>query len=801
MMRTWHILLPLFAVALAGCGLEKDNETDGSELAEKETLILPNLYSTWEDSDETRTVLHEDGMHVLWEPSDVLRVYFGHQMADYITDIVKPSLSAVFKPDYTTVRQSGISSQSSLYAFSPASAASIQSQSPYKEGMVEFSHLSVQQGVEESFLSRYMPAMARSTTNEPNGALVFYYVCGGIRFSVAQEGITSVVFKSRNGSPLSGRVRAQIGEDRYPSVASVVSGVDSVKVSAPGEAFIPGRHYFAVMLPQSLENGLSVKFYKKRLSASTIIDKPLIIRRARFGILDGLDKGLAFETMTPSSVPNGIIDFKSTDGRLKYALLQLYDSDGDGEISYAEAASVTSFDDLVSNFSIYFWNCSSFDEMQYFTSITKIPGNWFINNKYYLSSVCFPPGLKVIGEFAFKGSNSLRTFHKLPSSLESIEHGAFYECTQLEDFVLPSSLRSIGNVAFRGCQALTRIDIPDSVIEIGENAFQGCNNLQTIRIGQALEAQKGFVFDKRTGDGYLKSRFLYTPVKHIYVSDGINRIPEHTFENLHTPETIRLPASISDIPAHSFEGFIYLSQIDHPWDFVSIGAYSFSRCISLRSAPCTTDLTFLGEHAFEGSGLESVIIPQSLTEIPPYCFANCGSLSSVSIPESITSIGKYAFSQCGSLSSISIPESVVTIRENAFAHSGLESVIVPQCWTAIPDSCFLHCINLSSIRIPESVVSIGKDAFKMCYKLSTVIFPASLATWGEGSFSKCSILTTVVFNSTTPPVYEGDPKEYVFERVALRIYVPDESIEVYKTDPFFLKYASKIYPISEYKDN
>jgi hypothetical protein len=61
--------------------------------------------------------------------------------------------------------------------------------------------------------------------------------------------------------------------------------------------------------------------------------------------------------------------------------------------------------------------------------------------------------------------------------VESIDYGAFCDCTSLESINIPSSLKNIGEEAFANCTSLSSIVIPDSVTSIGKNAFYNCTSL------------------------------------------------------------------------------------------------------------------------------------------------------------------------------------------------------------------------------------------------------------------------------------------------------------------------------------
>ena len=64
--------------------------------------------------------------------------------------------------------------------------------------------------------------------------------------------------------------------------------------------------------------------------------------------------------------------------------------------------------------------------------------------------------------------------------------------------------------------------------------------------------------------------------------------------------------------------------------------------------------------------VESISIPNSVTEIEDWAFGRCIKLKSITIPNGVTSIGKRAFYGCSSLESIIIPNSVTSIGDWAF---------------------------------------------------------------------------------------------------------------------------------------
>ena len=121
---------------------------------------------------------------------------------------------------------------------------------------------------------------------------------------------------------------------------------------------------------------------------------------------------------------------------------------------------------------------------------------------------------------------------------------------------------------------------------------------------------------------------------------------------------------------------------------------------------------------------ETYTIRKGVKVICNYVFWGCESFQSIVIPNSVTNIGDKAFCGCKSLQSIVIPESVTSIGAEAFLDcESLQSIVIPNSVTSIGNSAFCLCTSLQSIVIPNSVTTIGIDAFMDCDSLKAIIIP------------------------------------------------------------------------------
>lgn len=210
----------------------------------------------------------------------------------------------------------------------------------------------------------------------------------------------------------------------------------------------------------------------------------------------------------------------------------------------------------------------------------------------------------------------------------------------------------------------------------------------------------------------------------------------------------------------------------------TIGVDSFSQCNYLTDVVLPSSITTIGGDAFYyNRRLKNVNIPSGVTTIDISTFENCFALSSCTIPNdsSLTNIGNRAFKLCISLTSINIPSTVTVFGNECFMScSGLTSINIPNGTTAIPDSFLNGCSGLTSITIPSTVSGIGSSAFLNCKGLEYIEFKSQFA-----------------------PTLNSDGGATFRNTNNCPIYVPDASVEDYKTATNWSYVADRIKPISE----
>lgn len=109
---------------------------------------------------------------------------------------------------------------------------------------------------------------------------------------------------------------------------------------------------------------------------------------------------------------------------------------------------------------------------------------------------------------------------------------------------------------------------------------------------------------------------------------------------------------------------------------------------------------------------------------------------------------------------------------------------------------FRGMTQLQRITLPVcECTSIGLSLFHGCTNLKRIIIPSNYTDMGWITFQRCTSLAVVVVQNDTPPKLGGLD---VFQVSPDAIYVPDNSIEMYKAATNWSHYADKFRPLSEF---
>lgn len=188
-----------------------------------------------------------------------------------------------------------------------------------------------------------------------------------------------------------------------------------------------------------------------------------------------------------------------------------------------------------------------------------------------------------------------------------------------------------------------------------------------------------------------------------------------------------------------------------------IGSNSFDECSNITSILLPNTITEIGTTSFSKTGIDTMIVPNSVQQIGLGAFYHCPNLTYVCIPPSVQSMGNGVFQDCSSLSTVLFNArnctfstySASTYRGVTFRKAfdtciNLTTVIFGDSVETIPYAIFYECSSLTNVTIPSTVNSIGMYAFLGCESLTSIILPDSITTIPDGLFYNCSTLTNVI---------------------------------------------------------
>lgn len=213
----------------------------------------------------------------------------------------------------------------------------------------------------------------------------FYHLCGGIKFTLENEGITKIALSGNSGETIAGKVQVVLDEEGHPVVDKFLTSKKEILITPleGKDTFSTGVEYFIVVPPVSFTKGFSVTFEKageESLSyGSRSITSSMTVNRAKFQWSNlPIDTGVTFVPkgdfgdpeyydMVPASTREFLDYDYSTDPEYTYSYVK------DKSISRSPLPlkviwSGTASDLVVST-------SSSFDNVVYEASVSTSPAN------------------------------------------------------------------------------------------------------------------------------------------------------------------------------------------------------------------------------------------------------------------------------------------------------------------------------------------------------------------------------------------------------------------------------------------
>jgi hypothetical protein len=366
----------------------------------------------------------------------------------------------------------------------------------------------------------------------------------------------------------------------------------------------------------------------------------------------------------------------------------------------------------------------------------------------------------------FQNNKEITSFDELEKfGVTIIGASSFYGCANLESISLSPKVTEIGRQSFSGCSALAIYLDSGSITKVDQQAFE-YSGLVSINLPNA--------------NSLVMLAFQNCKQLKRVESIGSSPVTGQLFYQCSSLEYVNLPQGITKIGGSAFDGCSSL-KITPPTSLVTIEGAAFSG-VPIEGELNLPNAITLNNMAFRSTRITKAYIPLvktlgTATSGVAGVFMSCYNLASVVLSPDLETIGAGAFYGDENLviEDLNCPK-LKNMYGLSFFQTKIKKVSNLGEITKIAGQTFFGCKSLASVRIPSTVTSIEGESFNVCNSLAEVIVEAvAPPTLGSN-------------------VFNGTPS-------TMTIYVPDASVEAYKTASNWSTYTDRIEPLSKYVES
>lgn len=745
MKKIYSSIVTLGATLLfVACSSNLDNNV------EPQTSNAPVIYASQETTAKSSITVDGEGVGTIyWSPADNISVFYGASTPVlYTSTNTAPETTAAFTTN-AIIGSTELASTNiwGLYPHNPSAVCNGSSITTTLPAM--------QHGVSGTFDDDLFLTVAHSEGTN----LRFFNVCGGIKFSLSRNDITSITFSGNNNEDLAGDITVSFVEG-LPSV-SVVNGEKTITLTPKdGGTFAANTDYYLIAIPQTLSAGFTMTFETETQLGTFVYDtKSVSLKRSVFGKKDEID---GYATFT-ANLPSNMIKYTTTDGN---KIEHLY--------------------------------------TQYFNA--NVVSNTYENGE---GTILFDAPITEIGHNPFYSYGKTLQTITLPSSIASVDYYAFYETPALTHFYGPlagpdnRSLIINQKLIHVATSGITSYTISSKVKIIGKNAFctsvsSSDEKLKSITIPEGVEVieQDGFYGTSVTGiilPSTIKelgqSWYGDADIESVSFPAGVTSIGKCGASKSVVEFNSLVPPTLGENALGTSENAVYVPS-------GSLEAYKTAwpeYASRLREKTSSQPLNEIWYTTKDGKPARS---DRSNPRIVPAWKQNIISNKDgkIAFDAPLTRIPYDAFDN-SNLVTVSLPDAMFYLGNNSFQLStSLQEVRLGKYLTQMTWSSFNGCTALTSINIPEYVTRIEGMMFYQCRSLSSIVIPSNVSRIDGQSFYGCTGLTSITSLATTPPTGGSSMFDNTND---CPIYVPTEAVEAYKTATYWSDYVDRIQAIVE----
>ena len=437
---------------------------------------------------------------------------------------------------------------------------------------------------------------------------------------------------------------------------------------------------------------------------------------------------------------------------------------------------------------------------------TVIPStvNWISNGAFRsiaeLREIIIPASVTWVGGQAFNGCYNLTSIKvdENNTALDSrdgcnaiIRKADNCLVTGCSATTIPETVTNIGYCAFAGQRLMESVTLPKSLTSMEERVFENCDALKKVVVWMpvpfAIKDDVFYNYGKFNSDASLyvpkgtKSAYQQTDGWSLFTSVyEMDKGPDDIIEDKDeftatTVEGIEMKFKVLDRSAKT-------CQVGWHSDGGSYG--SSHRCIEAGTSGKVTIPSEVNGYKvikiaaaafYYAYNVTEIVIPNTVSSIDDFAFANTSQMPALHLPASVTSISDYALADATGRTSIMVDagNTVYDSRENCNAVietatnkmiAGCAATTFPASVTALGQSTFFGCRDAKSFVISKSISSMGTQTFSYCDNLETLGVEEGNSAYDSREGSKAIIETA------TNTLVKGAGKSVIPESVVAIAY-------------------------------
>ena len=389
--------------------------------------------------------------------------------------------------------------------------------------------------------------------------------------------------------------------------------------------------------------------------------------------------------------------------------------------------------------------------------------NLYVGGEKIEGRLTIPEGIETISAGAFSYWLGI-TELEIPASLKRLS--GFIDCTNLtgvyiSDLAAYCSLESeyysplfyARNIYLNG-ELLVDLVVPDTVTKIGDYTFFRCQSIKSVTLGSQV---------KEIGE----LAFGYSTVETVTFNEGLEKIDVRVFTNCEGLTAAILPDSLTELGERAFYQCTALKTVKIGTGLTEIKSETFCKCTALSSLTLSEGLKIIGGNAFSSTRVEMVYLPDSVTEIGGYAFADNKALFFARLGPNVTTVFK-PFNMCSRLFEV-VNNSGLDLNGNLGTTENLVELHSEESKLVNVDGFIFYTQYYSSSNHTNMLIAyIGEDteitlpekyngenyvvaeyAFYGNDRLTSVNLGNGVTNVVQGAFTGCTSIKKMVITKTT----------------------------------------------------